>query len=159
LSGADDPVLFDIDADGTPNRITWTARNSAVAFLAMDRNDNVAIDDGSELFGTSTRLHSGAEAANGFEALKDLDSNGDGFIGPSDTEWGALLLWTDSDHDGISQPQELRSIALSPVQAIETRYHWIGRRDSAGNIFGYRGFAHFLHGRRPIYDVFFVSVP
>jgi hypothetical protein len=38
------------------------------------------IDDGSELFGNNTILSNGNKAANGFEALKDLDSNNDGKI-------------------------------------------------------------------------------
>jgi hypothetical protein len=159
LSGADDPVDFDIDADGTANRITWTARNSTVAFLAMDRNDNRTIDDGSELFGTATRLRSGLRAANGFEALNELDGDGDGVVGALDASWPALLLWTDANHDGISQPHEVRNIAVSEVRAIEARYHWTGRRDAAGNFFRYEGLAYLDRGRRPIYDVYFRGVP
>ena len=75
LSGTDDPVGFDIDADGVLNTITWTARDSAIAFLAVDRNQSGTIDHGSELFGNRTMLRSGARARNGFEALKELDSN------------------------------------------------------------------------------------
>lgn len=66
---------------------------------------------------------------------------------------------TDANHDGVSQPEELRSIAVSPLEAIGTAHHWTGKRDSNGNLFGYQGFAFFRHARRPIYDVFFVSVP
>ena len=60
LSGIDDAVQFDIDADGSPNGITWTARGTATAFLAVDHNDNGTIEDGSELFGNSTTLTSGS---------------------------------------------------------------------------------------------------
>ena len=95
LSGADDPVSFDIDADGRPNRITWTGRGEPLAFLARDRNANGVIDDGRELFGTATLLTSGSRAVNGFEALAELDENDDGVIDGLDAVWTKLLLWTD----------------------------------------------------------------
>lgn len=155
LSGPDDGVDFDIDADGSPDRITWTARDSATAFLALDRNADAIINDGSELFGNWTMLHSGARAANGFEALKDLDDNEDGVIDAADAGWAALLLWSDHNHDGVSQPGELQRIAASFVRAVETTYHWSGRRDRYGNLFKYEALAHLETGRWPLYDVYF----
>ena len=159
LSGTDDPVVFDIDADGAPNRITWTAPNSAIAFLAFDRNQNATIDDGSELFGNWTLLLSRIRARNGFEALKELDSNGDGVVDRLDDRWNALLLWTDLNHDAVSQPAELQSIAASAVEVLGTSYHWTGRRDSSGNYFGYQSLAQLAGTSRPFYDVYFRSVP
>jgi len=159
LSGAGEPVWFDIDADGQPNRITWTEAHSAVAFLARDRNANGRIDDGSELFGNATPVHSGARAANGFEALAELDTNADGMVDPRDEVWSALLLWIDTNHDGVSQPDELHRVAGTPVEAIETEYHWTGRRDAYGNLYAYQGRAFLDRARRPIYDVYFTVVP
>ena len=159
LSGADDPVAFDIDADGRANVITWTARGSAMAFLAIDRNRNSSIDDGSELFGNWTPLRSGLRAANGFEALRELDSNGDGRVNALDAGWSALLLWTDANHDGVSQANELHAVTASAVQELETGYHWTGRRDASGNLFAYQGAAHFGAARRSIYDVYFQRLP
>lgn len=159
LSSISDPVNFDIDADGAPNRITWTRRGSAVAFLALDRNGNGTIDDGSELFGTATRLLTGRRARNGFEALKELDSNGDFIVNAGDLQWWALLLWTDMNYDGLSQREELRRVAATDLREIETRYFWTNRRDSSGNVFRYRGTARFDRGWRPIWDVYFHPVP
>jgi len=62
-------------------------------------------------------------------------------------------------YDGVSQPGELQSIATSPVRALETRYHWTGRRDYKGNFFGYEALARFERGQRPFYDVYFRTVP
>ena len=56
----------------------WPMANTP--WLALDRDGNGAIEDGSELFGSGTRLASGARARNGFEALRELDSNGDGVV-------------------------------------------------------------------------------
>lgn len=48
--------------------------------LVRDLNGNGLIDNGTELFGNSTILSNNETAANGFEALKELDSNGDGIF-------------------------------------------------------------------------------
>jgi hypothetical protein len=59
LTSAADGVRFDIDADGTKERIAWTRQGTNVAFLAVDRDGNGVIDSGAELFGDSTRLRNG----------------------------------------------------------------------------------------------------
>jgi len=156
LSGLEDPVIFDINASGHAQTIGWTARDSDLVFLAVDRNGNGYIDDGSELFGNATPLIGGGRAANGFAGLAQYDANGDGVIDASDSVWSDLLLWNDRNHNGISEPTELQQIAESPVTSIDLEYHRTERRDQSGNRFGYEG--HLREGRRvrPFYDVFFV---
>jgi len=155
LSGPLNPVSFDLDADGAADVVTWTAANSAVAFLALDRNHNGRIDNGGELFGNHTGLASGVAAANGFDALSEFDVNHDGVIDAADPIWGSLLLWTDRNHDGKSSADELKSVASSTIAGIDLRYHWSGRRDRFGNMFRYEAEVALDHGSRPIYDVFF----
>jgi hypothetical protein len=157
LSGLDDPVSFDIRADGHPLTIGWTARGEDVAFLVLDRNGNGRIDDGSELFGNATPLNQGGRAPNGFVALAQYDANGDGLADAADPVWSQLLLWVDSNHNGVSEPGELRAIAGSPITAVEFQYHWTGRRDQSGNWFGYEGHLHEGKRVRSFYDVFFVT--
>jgi len=135
-----------------------------MAFLALDRNHNGQIDDGSELFGDHTPLPGGATAANGFKALVPYDANSDGIIDARDPIWSALLLWTDLSHDGISQASELLPVSQSTVDAISLDYHWSGRRDASGNHFRYESKVWMNHGGRqatprPVYDVFFEPVP
>jgi len=156
-------VVFDIEASGTPVRIGWTAAHTDEAFLCLDRNGNGTIDDGSELFGTATRLKSGARASNGFAALAELDDDHDRFLDHHDTIWFQLLLWRDLNHDGISQNLELTR-AASELNAIGLDYHWSGRRDFWGNTLRYQALAWISNGgpsatASPIYDVFFVRVP
>ena len=77
--------MFDIPASGTPEQISWTSLNSDDAWLVLDRNGNGFIDDGRELFGSSTPQHFifQGESKNGFRALAVFDEsqhggNGDG---------------------------------------------------------------------------------
>lgn len=72
LTGLDDPVWFDIDADGEVDLMGWTDRSEGL--LALDRNGNGTIDSGAELFGNATPLLDGARALNGYLALAELDS-------------------------------------------------------------------------------------
>jgi hypothetical protein len=159
LTGPDAPVLFDIDADGVRNRITWTGRGEPLGFLALDRNDNGLVDSGSELFGTSTVLRNGVRARNGFDALREFDSNGDGVIDAGDHIWSELLLWVDANHDGVSQQHEIAALRThADIVALGTVYGLVQRRDCFGNTFRYMSRLRLKHGFRPYYDIFFVPV-
>lgn len=164
LTSASDGVLFDIDADGDLDRVAWTRAGSDDAWLAMDRNGNGIIDDGSELFGNRTRVFADPEnrttAANGFEALKFLESppygqnRGDNIIDGYDAAFSRLLLWADANHNGISEADELQPVSASTLLAIRTDYKESRRRDRYGNEFRQRAKATFADtGEFFIYDV------
>lgn len=157
LSGVNDAVVFDIDADGKADRIGWTERGSDLAFIALDRNGNGRIDDGTELFGDHTPLTNGALAGNGFAALRELDANRDGIVNASDPVWQQLSLWVDANHDGKSQANELRPIRESEVEGLGTEYQWSGRTDSHGNAFRWKSQIFKVKGREPYYDIFFIG--
>ncbi len=65
LTSVENGVSFDIDADGTPQQTAWTAPEDDSAFLAIDRNGNGTIDDGSELFGDHTLPGRGVQVSVG----------------------------------------------------------------------------------------------
>jgi hypothetical protein len=155
LTGLDDPVRFDLDADGHIDTVSWTKGGEALAFLAADRDGNGTIDDGGELFGNHTLTSSGNPAANGFEALRDFDTNRDGVVDARDTDWRRLLLWIDANHDGIAQPDEVHGIRDSIVTGIDLAYRRNGRQDSHGNTFGFEGRMHTRSGDRACYDIYF----
>ena len=150
LTSIRDGVMFDIDADGKEERVSWTAAGSELGFLALDRNRNGRIDNGAELFGD-------AIAENGWVALAGLDGNGDEVIDGSDAAWGALLLWYDVDHDGRSDAGELVKVADTEIRAVATRYRWSGRKDPFGNTFRYAADVTLSHGHREAYDVYFLA--
>jgi hypothetical protein len=154
LSDPSDPVQFDIDVDGDSERMTWTARNAAMGFLAFDRNGNGRVDDGAELFGNHTPL-GGGPAANGFEALRQYDDNADGQLDREDAAWTHLLLWVDENHNGRSESIELLRLAGTDITALELDYRRSGRKDPAGNEYRYRARLQRAQRTDSYYDIFF----
>jgi hypothetical protein len=150
-------VRFDLRNQGRTVQTAWTRTGAENAFLALDRNGNGLIDNGSELFGDSTPLRSGQRASNGFEALSELDDNRDGVVDANDAQWSEVLLWTDRDHNGVSTGDELEPIAGSAVTAIETDYKVTGCKDRWGNQFRYQSAFHYgsAPSIRTCYDVVF----
>lgn len=154
LSDESTPVRFDINADGVPDRITWTMPGTA--FLALDRNGNGVIDDGRELFGN----HSSPSAWNGFIYLSGWDHPpANGTVDESDPVWPDLLLWNDLNHDAISQPSELTRLAHSGITALGYDYDVRRKEDQAGNQLKFR--ADFWWGTKKdkFWDVYFQFVP
>jgi hypothetical protein len=162
LTSVDDGVRFDLDADGTPELVAWTRAGSDDAFLAMDRNGNGLIDNGSELFGNHTPAHADRAdltTENGFEALAFLESPSygrsapDGQIDARDAAFAGLLLWRDLNHNGISEPRELRTAVASGVVAIGTDYKNKKRVDQFGNEFRQKGRITWADGQDAVFDV------
>ena len=146
LTSAEDGVAFDISGTGHPVKMAWTASDSGDAFLALDRNHNGKIDGGKELFGNyaeQSPCEDGTNSCfNGYRALAEFDKpenggNGDGIIDSRDAVYSKLLLWIDTNHDGISQPNELHTLPELGVYSIALKYHDGHFRDEYGNWFRY----------------------
>ena len=109
-------TLFDHDGNGIKTASGWVKGDDGL--LVLDRNGNGAIDNGSELFGVDTVLVNGQKAADGFQALSELDSNGDGRIDAADAAFQNLKVWRDIDQDGVSQADEMFSLAAVGIDSI-----------------------------------------
>ncbi|AAF83478.1 hemolysin-type calcium binding protein [Xylella fastidiosa 9a5c] len=109
-------ILFDHDGDGIKHASGWVKSDDG--FLVLDRNGNGRIDDGSELFGADTVLANGDKATSGFEALRDLDSNGDGLFDAADARFADVRVWRDLNQDGQSQANELFTLSSLGIASI-----------------------------------------
>jgi hypothetical protein len=126
LAFDDEPITFtnphgafDLSGRDALVRTDWVSSNTP--WLVYDRNANGTIDDGSELFGSMTRLPGGERATNGFLALAPLDADRDGWLTANDPAFAELALWRDRDQDRASSTDELIPLAGSVV-ALSLNY-------------------------------------
>ena len=103
-SVSDQSFLFDIDADGELDTIS--SLGSGSGYLALDKNGDGKINDGSELFGTTS--------GNGFSDLAQYDTDGNGWIDEADDVFNKLRIWS-KDENGNDK---LVGLGKSGVGAI-----------------------------------------
>jgi hypothetical protein len=163
-------VIFDLNNDGTAEQTAWTAPGSRLAFLAIDRDGDGAITNGSELFGNYTL----PGVRDGFAALDHIEPQAPdaprSHIDEGDSLYAKLLLWEDRNHNGISEKNELSKFSERYTR-IGTGYGGPTKeRDKFGNLFLYQGWVevrtapgsnrpvdgseHFERTRQ-VFDVFF----
>ncbi len=106
---SDQHFYFDLDADGTEEYLSKLGGNSA--FLALDKNGDGKINDGSELFGT--------KSGDGFKDLSLYDEDHNGWIDENDSIFNALKIWA-KDENGNDilyslKDKDIGAICLSNV--------------------------------------------
>ena len=103
---SDVKIHFDLDCDGTEEEIS--SLGSGSGYLAFDLNEDGVINDGSELFGTSS--------GDGFSDLSKYDCDGNGWIDEADEIFDRLVIAYIKE-DGT---QELVKLKEKDVGAIYT---------------------------------------
>lgn len=121
---------FDIDANGSLDQVALFKSNSG--FLALDKNQDGQINDGSELFGPAS--------GNGFKELSAYDDDRNQFIDEGDAIYQKLRIWQ-RHADGSQQLAALgeRNIgaiylghATSPFQITDANNQALGEVASSG---------------------------
>jgi len=108
---------FDLDLDGRSEEFSFVGSGSG--FLALDKNKDGIINDGSELFGPIK--------GNGFEELLAYDDDNNGWIDENDEIFEELVIWTKD----ANAAEHLFSLKDKDVGAL-----YLGREKTA---FEFRG--------------------
>lgn len=101
---------FDIDCDGKLDEISMLREGSG--FLALDKNGDGKINDGSELFGT--------RSGNGFADLDVYDEDGNGWIDENDEIFDQLRIWS-KDKDGKDVLKTLKEADVGAIYLGSTK--------------------------------------
>ena len=118
----DQTFKFDLDADGTEDEISMLGKGSG--FLALDKNGDGKISDGSELFGT--------KSGDGFGDLREYDSDGNGWIDENDDVFSKLKVWC-KDENGKDILMDLKEADIGAIFLGEQQTEF-----SLGGADGYR---------------------
>ena len=100
-----DTFSFDLDNDGEKDQISTLSSGSG--FLALDKNHDGKINQGSELFGTLT--------GNGFGELSQYDLDGNDWIDENDSIYDSLQIWLKNED---SNERELMALGEVGIGAI-----------------------------------------
>lgn len=103
-SFSDQTFFFDLDADGKEEEIATLSAGSG--FLALDKNNDGKVNNGTELFGP--------QSGDGFADLAVYDEDGNGWIDENDSVFNNLKIWT-KDSEGRDR---LVAIGKAGVGAI-----------------------------------------
>ena len=136
---AGDNVRFDMDGDGVLDRTGWVGGGDAL--LALDRNSDGKINDISEISFVADL----PGAKTDLEGLRAFDSNRDGLLSAADTRFGEFRLWTDSNHDGVTDAGELKRLPEAGVVSISLEADPTGHPTVNGQNVIYN-FSSFLRG-------------
>ncbi|MDV3456358.1 cadherin domain-containing protein [Sphingomonas sp. HF-S4] len=120
-------VFFDRDGDGWRDRTSWIGADDA--FLALDRDGDGLISTSDEISFVGDK----AGATTDLEGLAGFDDNGDGVLDAQDARYGAFRIWQDANQDGISQAEEMRSLAEAGITSLSLRGTATGDSFTGGN--------------------------
>ena len=101
---SDQHFYFDLNADGEEEKIS--SLSSGSGFLALDKNGDGKINDGSELFGT--------KSGDGFKDLGLYDKDNNGWIDENDEVYEALRIWI-RDEEGIDHLMTLKEADVGAI--------------------------------------------
>ncbi|HAD9381739.1 TPA: hypothetical protein IAU40_004437, partial [Salmonella enterica subsp. enterica serovar Albany] len=139
-------VFFDHDGNKYAENTGWVAPDDGL--LVMDRNGDGLIDTGRELFGNNTLLENGKRAENGYEALRELDKNGDGVLDNRDAAWQHIRVWRDTNSNGKVDAGELLTLDEAGVASIGTSWISSSYVDGQNNAHKQTGTFTFTDGKK-----------
>ena len=114
---SDQTFYFDLDADGVEENIHKLGSGSG--YLALDKNGDGKINDGSELFGTAS--------GDGFADLAKYDADGNGWIDEDDDIWKYLKIWVQTEDGPRLYSLGEKGVGAICLNKMPTYYTQYGR--------------------------------
>ena len=120
---SNEKVAFDLNGDGNSEKISFAVNGSG--FLALDKNADDVINDGTELFGT--------KSGNGFADLRAYDEDKNGWIDEADPVFGKLSILT-MDEYGNRTMFSLGDAGVGAIylQVTNTQFDFTNGQNSDG---------------------------
>ncbi|HPP47961.1 MAG TPA: hypothetical protein PLF25_10740 [Accumulibacter sp.] len=103
---------FDLDQDGRDEALYALGRGSA--YLAIDRDSNGRINDGGELFGSTS--------GNAFADLAKLDDDGNHWIDEADAAFAKLRLWSGGERETTLHTLTEQGIGALYLGSVDTPF-------------------------------------
>jgi hypothetical protein len=111
---------FDLDADGKEESISQFA--SASGYLALDKNADGKINNGTELLGPATD--------DGFSELAQLDGDKNGWIDENDAAFNQLKIWIPGTDGGKLMSLKEAGVGALALAHINSQFELRGQRNS-----------------------------
>ena len=100
-----DTFSFDLDNDGKSEQISKLKAGNG--FLALDKNEDGIINQGSELFGTLT--------GDGFAELSEYDEDGNRWIDENDSIFDKLQIWLKNEESNEKELVGLGEVGIGAI--------------------------------------------
>lgn len=121
---SDQTFYFDLDADGEEEEISMLKGSG---YLALDKNEDGIINDGSELFGTGN--------GDGFADLARYDEDGNGWIDENDSIWSKLKIWCkDEKGNDVLYKLSDKGVGAICLQNVSTDFTLQGDRTARDGV-------------------------
>ena len=121
---SDQTFYFDLDADGEEEEISMLKGSG---YLALDKNGDGVINDGSELFGTKN--------GDGFADLARYDEDGNGWIDENDSIWSKLKIWCkDENGNDVLYKLSDKGVGAICLESVSTDFTMQGDRKAQDGI-------------------------
>ena len=101
----EDTFSFDLDNDGKSDQISMLGSGSG--FLALDKNKDGKVNQGSELFGTLT--------GNGFGELSAYDEDANSWIDENDSIFDSLQIWLKNEDKNEKELVGLGEVGVGAI--------------------------------------------
>jgi Ca2+-binding RTX toxin-like protein len=121
-------TYFDYNGDGVVGHTAWIGKGDGL--LVIDADDSGTVNSAKEfVFTLWTRL-----AGRDMSALQAVfDTNKDGVLSAADASFAKFKVWVDADMDGVSDPDELKTLNSLGLNAIPLIHNKSGVKYSDGS--------------------------